>query len=166
MAEEAAESTDPQNTEQSESAELGDAGKKALADERKARRTAEQQAKELKSRLDELEAAQLSREEKATKRAEEAEKRAAASDTTALKWRTAVRHGISDEDADLFLTGADEETLTRQAEALTRRVQEAATAKPPKPTVGLRSGASTTDQRMDGKEQTAAAIRSFWGSKH
>lgn len=36
----------------------------------------------------------------------------------------------------------------------------------PKPTTGLKSGASTTEQRMDGQERTAAALRSFWGSKH
>jgi signal transduction histidine kinase len=34
----------------------------------------------------------------------------------AMRWRIAARHGISDEDAELFLTGSDEDTLARQAE--------------------------------------------------
>jgi hypothetical protein len=38
-----------------------------------------------------------------------------------LKAQVQARHGISDEDARLFLTGADEATLTEQAEALTKR---------------------------------------------
>ncbi|QRY51736.1 hypothetical protein [Mycolicibacterium septicum] len=37
----------------------------------------------------------------------------------ALRWRIAAKHGISDEDAELFLTGSDEDTLTKQAERFT-----------------------------------------------
>ena len=39
----------------------------------------------------------------------------------ALKRRVQARHGISDEDADLFLTGTDETTLTTQAKRLADR---------------------------------------------
>jgi hypothetical protein len=35
-----------------------------------------------------------------------------------------AKHGIDDEDADLFLTGSDEATLTRQAERLAGRSDE------------------------------------------
>ena len=49
---------------------------------------------------------------------EEAAKRAEAAERDALRWKIAARNGISDEDAELFLTGADEETLTAQAERL------------------------------------------------
>lgn len=38
-----------------------------------------------------------------------------------LAARIAARHGIAPEDADLFLTGADEETLTAQAKRLSER---------------------------------------------
>ncbi len=41
-----------------------------------------------------------------------------------LRWRVAAKHGISDEDAELFLTGTDEETLTKQAERLSGRASE------------------------------------------
>lgn len=80
--------------------------------------------KELKdkaARLDELESAQLSESEKAKKRAEQAEARALAAEASAARWRIAAKHGISDEDAELLLTGTDEETLNRQAERLAAR---------------------------------------------
>jgi hypothetical protein len=42
----------------------------------------------------------------------------------ALKRRVQAAHGIADEDADLFLTGTDEETLTAQAKRLAERTSE------------------------------------------
>ena len=42
----------------------------------------------------------------------------------ALKRRVQAAHQISDEDADLFLTGTDEETLTAQAKRLAARESE------------------------------------------
>lgn len=42
----------------------------------------------------------------------------------ALKRRVQAAHGVSDEDADLFLTGADEESLTAQAKRLADRETE------------------------------------------
>ena len=42
----------------------------------------------------------------------------------ALKRRVQAKHGISDEDADLFLTGSDEESLTAQAQRLAARDAE------------------------------------------
>lgn len=41
-----------------------------------------------------------------------------------LRRRVQAAHGIADEDADLFLTGTDEETLTAQAERLAARESE------------------------------------------
>jgi len=95
---------------------LADAGKKALAEERRRAAAAEKEAKALKARLDAIEAENLSREEKAVKERDEAAARAAQAEAEALRWRIAAKHGISDEDAELFLTGADEDTLSRQAE--------------------------------------------------
>ena len=75
-------------------------------------------------RLEEIEAANKSEIEKATDKAATAEQRAATAEAEALRLRVAVKHGISLEDADLFLTGTDEETLTKQAERLTERVTD------------------------------------------
>lgn len=42
----------------------------------------------------------------------------------ALRRRVQAAHGIADEDADLFLTASDEETLTAQAKRLAERTSE------------------------------------------
>ena len=42
----------------------------------------------------------------------------------ALRYRVASKFQVNDEDADLFLTGTDEETLTKQAQRLTGLEQE------------------------------------------
>lgn len=73
------------------------------------------------AKLDEIEAEQMSEVEKAQKRAEEAEAAAEKARTEMLRFRVASKHGISSEDAELFLTGADEETLTAQAQRLADR---------------------------------------------
>lgn len=111
--------TEPVESEsqpESDSPTLSDPGKKALAEERRRASQAEKTAKALQARLDALEAEKLSKEEKALKDAADADARAARAESEALRWRIAARHGISDEDAELFLTGSDEETLSRQAE--------------------------------------------------
>lgn len=64
-------------------------------------------------KLSESEKVQLEREQLARDRDEARQE--------ALRWRIAAKHGISDEDAELFLTGSDEDTLTRQAERLVDR---------------------------------------------
>lgn len=110
--------TPPVEQEQVEPA-LADAGKKALVAERRARAAAEREAKALKARLDEIEKEKLSKEEKAAREAADAKAEAEQARQEAMRWRIAARYGISDEDAELFLTGSDEDTLTRQAERLT-----------------------------------------------
>lgn len=112
--------TPPAEQEQVEPA-LEDAGKKALIAERRARAAAEKEAKALKARLDEIEKEKLSKEEKAAREAADAKAEAEQARQEAMRWRIAARYGISDEDAELFLTGSDEDTLTRQAERLTER---------------------------------------------
>lgn len=87
----------------------------------------EQRAKENKSAADKLaefEAANKSEIEKANDAKTAAEQRAAKAEAESLRWKVAAKHGISDEDAELFLTGTDEETLTRQAQRLTARATE------------------------------------------
>lgn len=73
------------------------------------------------ARFDEIDAANKSELEKAeeARAAAEAARDEAVAD--GLRFRIAAKHGISDEDADLFLTGRDEQTLTAQAERLAAR---------------------------------------------
>lgn len=102
------------------------------------------------ARLDELEEANKTEQQKLADRLAEAEKSAERARTEALRFKIASKFGVSDEDADLFLTGTDEETLTRQAERLAARSDEAGKPRAPKPdpNQGRPSGgtASTADQ--------------------
>lgn len=107
---------------------LREPGIKALHAEREAREQAEKNLKILQDRLDAIDAEKLSETEKAQKAAEDAEsaRQTAEAETAkakaeAIRWRIAAKHGISDDDAELFLTGTDEDTLTRQAERLAAR---------------------------------------------
>lgn len=76
------------------------------------------------ARLDEIEAANKSEIEKATEARTKAEQAAAQAQAEALRWKIAARHQIADDDAELFLTGTDEETLTKQAERLSQRTSD------------------------------------------
>ena len=111
-------------------AELGDAGKKALAAEREARKAAERASASLQAQLDEIRKSQMSDLEKAQTTAQEYQKAAEQAAADALRWRIAAKHGISDDDAETFLTGSDEASLTRQAERLSALNASPATPKP------------------------------------
>lgn len=76
------------------------------------------------AKLAELEESQKSETQKLADAKVAAETAAAEARADALRWRTAAKHGISDEDAELFLTGTDEATLTKQAERLSARVAD------------------------------------------
>jgi hypothetical protein len=76
------------------------------------------------SQLDTLVEASKSAEERLNERASKAETERDDARAEAARLRIAVQHGISLEDADLFLTGKDEETLTAQAKRLTDRDAE------------------------------------------
>lgn len=78
-------------------------------------------------KLAEIEDAQKSETQRLTEARATAEKEASDARAEAMRLRVAVRHGISDEDAELFLTGHDEETLIRQAEALQAKAQKVTT---------------------------------------
>lgn len=117
----------------------------------------EQRAKEnlqAKNTLEEQRKASLSEEEKraealadAERRAKEAEEAAASAVRESLRFRIAAKYGVSDEDAELFLTGSDEETLTKQAERLSNH----SPAPKPNPAQGNRSAtpaATTTGQKF------------------
>lgn len=115
MSDEAPETTEP--APQGDPAELGDAGKKALAAEREARAKAEKLANEYKARLDEIEQANLSEIEKAQKRAEAAEQELAAARVESLRLSVAAKHGLSGDHLDL-LVGSTEEELEAKATKL------------------------------------------------
>jgi hypothetical protein len=152
------EPTEPQQQTQGDPADapLGEGGKKALEAERKARRDAEQSAASLQAKLDAIEKANLSDLEKAQREATEAKEAAAKATADALRLRVAAKHGISDEDADLFLTGTDEDTLMRQAERLSTRNAEASAPRSPRPDANQgRSGAG-------GPKSTADSFAEFF----
>lgn len=76
-------------------------------------------------KYDELEEANKSEVERAAEKAAAAERERDEARADALRLRIATKHGISDEeDIDLFLTGTDEETLTKQAERLSQRSED------------------------------------------
>jgi len=110
--------TEPNPTGDDPGGQLGDGGKAALVAERSARKAAEKKAAEAQARLDEIEAKNLTETDRARKEAETAKAEAAAAKAEALRYRVAAQHQVTDEDAELFLTGTDEETLTRQAKRL------------------------------------------------
>ena len=147
------EQTAPEGKQQGDPADepLGEPGKKALQAERERAATAERQAAEFKRRLDEIEAANLSDLERAQKQAQEAQEAAAKATAEALRFRVAAKHGISDEDADLFLTGKDAETLEKQAARLMER-----TPTGPKPDPS--QGAKGSDSKGTTADMFAAAI--------
>lgn len=86
------------------------------------------------ARLDEIEQANKSEAQKLADRAAAAEQKAAKAEAAALRLQVAAAHGVSTKpgpngepsDADLFLTGSDVATLTKQAERLAERQAERA----------------------------------------
>lgn len=106
------------------------------------------------AKLDEIEQANLSELEKANGRITTAESERDTAKAESLRLRIAVTHGISLEDADLFLTGTDEETLTAQAKRLSDRAAEQANAEAerrkknpvvPKEGTSTKNGTTTDD---------------------
>ena len=72
-------------------------------------------------RLDSIEAANQTEAEKSAARIAALEADNQRIQAEALRSRIQAKFGIADEDADLFLTGTDDETLTRQAQRLADR---------------------------------------------
>lgn len=105
---------------------LGEGGIKALAAERDARKAAEKSAADLQTKLDEINRANESLIEKAQREANEAKENATTATVTAFREAAVKFGGISAEDAELFLTGTDAETLSKQAARLMDRTPTAA----------------------------------------
>ena len=115
-----ASTTEQQETEKPKPTETVDFWKqKAREQEKRAKENAA-----AAKRLAELEESQKSEAEKMADRIKQLESEAEVSRRDALRFKVASKYGIGDEDADLFLTGSDEESLTRQAERLAAREDE------------------------------------------
>ncbi len=97
---------------------------KKLRDEAAKYRTEAKANADAATRLAEIEEANKTEAEKVADRIRQLEAEADASKREALRFKVASKFGVSDEDTDLFLTGSDEETLTKQAERLTARTDE------------------------------------------
>ena len=146
---------------------LGDAGLKALQAEREARKAAEDALKAAErerdavkakaQKWDEAEEAQKTELERAREEAAKALADAETARTEALRYRIANKHGVSEEDAETFLTASDEEGLERQA----ARLAEIAAAKreterhTPDPSQGARKPA-VKDAWAEGRERAKA----------
>lgn len=114
----------------------------------------ERRAKENKSAADELaqiRESQKSEAERATDALAAVKAEAESARAELLRYQVAAKHGITDaEDISLFLTGSDEETLTKQATRLAERSSADGKPRAPKPDPNQgRSGAAaatTADQ--------------------
>jgi hypothetical protein len=119
------------------------------------------------AKLDEIEQANLSELEKANGRIATAESDRDTAKAEALRLRIAVTHGISLDDADLFLTGTDEETLTAQAKRLSDRAAEQANAeaeRKKKHPIVSKEGTSTNTGTTTEEDDRAFARNFFGGS--
>ena len=77
------------------------------------------------------------------------EKEIEATRREALRRRVQAAHGISDEDADLFLTGSDEDTLTAQAKRLADRESERKQQNNVSPREGTHQQSQQTDEMRE-----------------
>lgn len=98
------------------------------------------------ARLDEIEEANKSEAQKLSDAKTVAERERDEARTEALRLRIATKHGISDEDADLFLTGSDQESLTKQAERLAQRSEDRKKKSNVVPGEGKTPGSTDTDR--------------------
>lgn len=120
--------------------DLGDAGKRALEAERKAKRDAERRAAEAEARVKEFEDSQKSELEKAAARAEAAEKAAAEAQAKALRLEIAEEMKVPS-NLRRFLTGTDEDSLREQAESLVNELAAAMEASRTTPRPDVSQGA-------------------------
>lgn len=97
---------------------------KKLRSESAKYRTEAKANEEAAKRLGEIEEANKTEAQKAADQLTAAQNDAAEARAEALRFRIASKFQVSDEDADLFLTGTDEESLTKQAQRLTDRIEE------------------------------------------
>lgn len=112
-------------TDQAATADLGDAGKKALDAERREKRAAEKRAADLEARLKEFEDRDKTESTRAIERAEAAEKAAAAAEARALRLEVASEKGLTPAQAKR-LVGETREELEADASELLETFKPAA----------------------------------------
>ena len=111
--------------------QLGDAGKKALASERKARRDAEKALADAQAKVKEFEQAQMSEQERLTAQLKEAQDAAAKATAEALRLRVAAEVGL-DPELHEFLDGiTDEAQMRARAQKLAAKAGASAPKKTP-----------------------------------
>lgn len=103
-----------------------------------------------------IEEANKTEAQKTADRLAAAEKDAADARRDALKFKIASKFSIGEEDADLFLTGSDEESLTKQAERLTARESERKKTNNVVPKEGATPPAGASDERTFVRELFAS----------
>lgn len=124
--------TEPQEQTQGDPAEapLGEGGKKALQAERDRAKDLEKQLNAAAAKLTELERANETEAQRLQREAQEAREALPAGITAAFRDAAVTFGGIAPEDADLFLTGSDVETLKKQASRLVERTPIPTSPKP------------------------------------
>lgn len=155
-----------QPTQTAEAARAGETPDQTIAALREALAKANSEAKENRlkaSELDKLKVAQMSDLERLTAERDQARQEAQSLQASALRWRIAASHGINDADAEIFLTGATEEALAKQAARLVE-LRTAAPAAPvaPRPDLTQGGGDSGTDLPLNG-DGLEAALRAKLG---
>ena len=108
-------------------------------------------------RLAEIEQSQKSEAEKAADRIKQLEGEAEAARRDALRFKVASEFGIATERAELLLTGSDEETMRRQAEALKGESDERKKQGNRAPSEGATTPTSAGDEREFVRQLFASA---------
>lgn len=125
--------------------DLGDAGKKALDAERRARRAAEKKTADLEARLKEIEDKDKSDSDKAAEKLAAAEARATEAESKLLRTEVAAAKGLSPAQA-MRLVGTTKEELEADADVLLETFQVQGATPPPerRPHPDLRGGGDPT----------------------
>ncbi|WP_433658047.1 hypothetical protein ACQPW1_39735 [Nocardia sp. CA-128927] len=140
---------------------LGDGGKKALDAERQARKDAEKAQRAAEAKVKAFEDAQKTEAEKQADRLAAAEKDAADAKVEARRFKVAAKHSISDEDAELFLTGADDKTIGRQAERIAELMSGSAAPAPQPGAYVPGEGRTPANPNLDEQIAEATKARDF-----
>lgn len=134
--------------------ELGDPGKKALADERAARKAAEKASADLAAKLKALEDRDKSEADRLTERAAQAEERATKAELAALKSDVAAEKGLTPLQARR-LVGTTREELETDADELLVTFAPAAPPKAPRPDPSQGAKGSTAALDLDAQIRDA-----------
>ena len=104
---------------------------------------------EAAKRLAELEESQKTEAQKQAEKIAELERQIEGATVQAVRARMAAKYQIDPEDADLFLTGSDEETVEAQAKRLSERVSASKNNPPPVSKEGAVTNAVGSDDERE-----------------